>query len=67
MSDPHGRYSHVSIDLNLDPSSIAQKLEATGCHEATQVHYYAYVAKDTDEELIKVNVPLLVNVGTRWT
>lgn len=57
------RYEHWKIDLMTPVSDIARILQEKGGSEATQAHFFAYIGKDGEDELIKVNVPLLQNVS----
>lgn len=45
------------------PEEIASTLREKGGDEATQAHFFAYVGKNSEEELIKYNVPLMQNVS----
>lgn len=54
-----------SIDLLGDAQGIANDLHEAGGAEATHVFFYAYMAKDNEDELVAVNRRLFANVRRR--
>lgn len=61
------RYEHWSIDLMMPPKKISEAIKKNGGSGATQAHFFAYIGKESEEELIKANVPLFQNVRTTDT
>ncbi|GAA6034193.1 hypothetical protein JCM8097_003773 [Rhodosporidiobolus ruineniae] len=55
------RVEFVSADLLGSKDELVSKLKKAGAAEVTHVAFYAYVAKDDEEELIEVNRKLFSN------
>jgi hypothetical protein len=52
-----------SVDLLGDEKELATALKEAGAEEATHVFFYAYIAKEDEDELIEINRKLFDNVG----
>jgi hypothetical protein len=63
MNIKDSRYEHWKLDLLNPPEEIARILKEKGGSEATQAHFFAYIGKESEEELIKINVPLFQNAS----
>jgi hypothetical protein len=51
-----------SVDLLGDARTLAAELKTAGAEEATHVFYYAYIAKEDEQDLIDINRDLFENV-----
>lgn len=52
-----------SVDLLGDEKELATALKEAGAEEATHVFFYAYIAKEDEDELIEINRKLFDNVS----
>lgn len=52
-----------SVDLLGDEKELATALKEAGAEEATHVFFYAYIAKEDEDELIEINRTLFDNVS----
>lgn len=58
-----------SVDLLAPKNELVQKLKHAGAAEATHTFFYAYIAKEDEQELIDINRKLFGNVrpfSLRW-